>query len=250
MEDKKYTVYIHTNKINNKVYIGITSGKAEHRWNNGKGYLVKNKNNKYHQPLMARAVLRYDWDNDWEHIIFAEGLLRQEASHMEQLLIMLYHSNDKEFGYNISSGGESAAGCKRSKEYIENMSKIRKGWIPSDEWRQKQSIAHQGKKLAKETKELLSKSKLGEQNPMFGKNGESHHNSIPVCQCDKAGNVINFYWNSCEAERYTGISFKNINAICNKYVTKSGYLRKTAGGFYWRHATQEEIYNQQEVAIC
>ena len=85
---------------------------------------------------------------------------------------------------------------------------------------------------------------------MFGKNGESHHNSIPVCQCDKAGNVINFYWNSCEAERYTGISFKNINAICNKYVTKSGYLRKTAGGFYWRHATQEEIYNQQEVAIC
>lgn len=44
VEDKKYTVYIHTNKINNKCYIGITCKKLEERWRtNGSGYFKKIK---------------------------------------------------------------------------------------------------------------------------------------------------------------------------------------------------------------
>lgn len=36
--DKTYTIYMHKNKINNKVYIGQTCQKPEYRWNNGNGY--------------------------------------------------------------------------------------------------------------------------------------------------------------------------------------------------------------------
>ena len=33
---EKYTAYMHKNKINQKVYIGITTQKVEERWKNGK----------------------------------------------------------------------------------------------------------------------------------------------------------------------------------------------------------------------
>lgn len=33
-----WKVYKHTNLVNGKVYIGITSGNPQHRWNGGRGY--------------------------------------------------------------------------------------------------------------------------------------------------------------------------------------------------------------------
>ena len=33
-----FTIYMHKNKINNKIYIGQTIQKPEQRWKNGKAY--------------------------------------------------------------------------------------------------------------------------------------------------------------------------------------------------------------------
>lgn len=38
-EERNYKVYIHTNKLNNKKYIGITKQDPERRWKNGWGVL-------------------------------------------------------------------------------------------------------------------------------------------------------------------------------------------------------------------
>lgn len=101
--EKNYYVYKHTFP-NGKVYIGITSLKPEHRWNNGNGYLKKTKDDKYDQPLMAYAINKYGWDNIKHEILF-KGLSKEEAEGKEIELIEQYKSNKKEFGYNFENGG-------------------------------------------------------------------------------------------------------------------------------------------------
>lgn len=46
--ERCWTVYIHTNKTNQKRYVGITSQDTERRWKNGWGY--------YTQIIFYRAI--------------------------------------------------------------------------------------------------------------------------------------------------------------------------------------------------
>nr|DAW91569.1 MAG TPA: GIY-YIG nuclease superfamily protein [Bacteriophage sp.] len=46
-DDRKWTVYIHTNKVNQKKYVGITSTSVIERWHHGHGYLTKKKDGSF-----------------------------------------------------------------------------------------------------------------------------------------------------------------------------------------------------------
>lgn len=91
---------MHTSPTN-KHYIGITKQQPpSNRWRkDGKGY----KNSIY----FWNAIQKYGWDN-FKHVIVAEGLSLNEASEMEKDLIQKYKTTNKDFGYNISSGGIDA----------------------------------------------------------------------------------------------------------------------------------------------
>lgn len=104
----KYCVYIHTNKINSKKYVGLTKygDNPNKRWRNGDGYLDKNKDGKYNQPYIANAIMKYGWDN-FEHEIIASNLTKEEAKNFEEILISKLNTRDHNYGYNISSGGEN-----------------------------------------------------------------------------------------------------------------------------------------------
>lgn len=106
---------MHINNANGKRYIGITSRNPLKRWSNGKGY-YKNKH-------FYDAILRYGWDN-FTHLILYSGLTNQEACDIEQKLIRKYHTQDKNHGYNLTSGGEY---FKHSEESKRLMSERRKG---------------------------------------------------------------------------------------------------------------------------
>lgn len=108
-----YQVYIHTNKENGKVYIGITSSNISKRaGSNG----INSKKN----TLFYRAIQKYGWDNFAHETLFT-GLTINEAAKIEQDLIAKYQSNNPLFGYNISSGGESGnCGCVMSEEMRKN----------------------------------------------------------------------------------------------------------------------------------
>lgn len=91
-----YVVYCHTNKINNKKYIGITKNSPQERWGkNGNGYK---------QQIFYRAIEKYGWDN-FDHEILYENLSKEDAEKYERKLIKEYKTNSPSFGYNVAQGG-------------------------------------------------------------------------------------------------------------------------------------------------
>lgn len=84
---ESWTVYKHTFP-NGMEYIGITSGKPEDRWANGRGYSSNEK--------MFSAIVKYGWINI-RHEIIASGLSSEDASRMERNMI---HCRDGKTLYN------------------------------------------------------------------------------------------------------------------------------------------------------
>lgn len=129
--ENNWKVYCHTNKINDKKYIGITSKELNQRFGkNGKGY-IKNKGQKY----FSNAIKKHGWDN-FKHEVLFENLTKEEACEKEIELIALYDTTNQEKGYNVSKGG----------------------FAPM-----------YGRKHTKETKERMSKERIGENNGFYGK---------------------------------------------------------------------------------
>lgn len=93
-----YTVYMHKNKENGKVYIGQTRQSLAERWVRGEGY--KSSRHFY------AAIKKYGWDG-FEHIVLQTGLTSEEADFYEKKYIKEYNSVDQNFGYNLRSGGKN-----------------------------------------------------------------------------------------------------------------------------------------------
>lgn len=93
-----YCIYIHINKINDKVYIGYTNDKdPSKRWGpNGIHY----KSHKY----FWYAIQKYGWDGFY-HLVIKTGLTHKEAQEEERRYIELYNAFG-EGGYNLTKGGD------------------------------------------------------------------------------------------------------------------------------------------------
>lgn len=115
MNNKTYVVYSHTSPSNKK-YIGITRQIPTKRWANGNGY----KNNKY----FSKAIEKYGWNNIKHEILF-EGLSHDEACNKEIELIARYNTTNKDYGYNITKGGEGSLGCSKMYEAFGKVQTLR-----------------------------------------------------------------------------------------------------------------------------
>lgn len=95
------TIYLHRNKINNKVYIGQTiQTDLKDRWKNGAGYKTC--------TYFYNAIQKYGWEN-FEHLILEqnENWTQEELDNKEKEYILLFNSNNPQFGYNICEGGSN-----------------------------------------------------------------------------------------------------------------------------------------------
>ena len=199
---KNHYVYMHIFP-NNKVYIGITSKKPEYRWNNGNGYNSQN--------MMRRAINKYGWKNI-THLILFDNLTKEQAEDKEIELIAYYKSNDINFGYNLSIGGEkSSKGVKRTEDFKNNI---------------KDKIT--GIKRSEETKQKLSLSKLGKPSWNKGKRGSSK--SFKINQYDLNNNFIRTFNSAREAGDFIGKDHKAIINHCKN--------NKPLNNYYWKLLTQ------------
>lgn len=129
--NKNYIVYKHT-APNGKIYIGQTGQKnPKRRWQNGEGY----KPNAH----FYNAIKKYGWDN-FEHVIVADGLTKEEADWLEKFLIDYYETTDRNKGYNNTSGGDGS--FEMTDEVKQKMSEAKLGVKKSDEHRKHMSEAH------------------------------------------------------------------------------------------------------------
>lgn len=195
---RNFIVYKHTCP-NGKVYIGITNQTVSKRWRNGKGY--------HHNAHFTNAIKKYGWDNIKHEILF-DSLSETEATRKEIELIAEYKSNQREFGYNQSSGGEEHKGCKCSDQTKWAISNANKG----------KAAYNKGVPMSEEQKKKVSASRKGK---MIGKD---NHKSKVVYQYSLDGKLIRMWESACSAGRELGVDYKNISACClNKQHTAYGY---------------------------
>lgn len=225
-----YKVYMHKNKLNGKVYIGITSkDDPNKRWLNGKGY--------NHSTLFKKAVKKYGWDS-FEHIILFDNLNKISACLIEIDLIFYYQKI--QMSYNINLGGEGSESM--SSETKQKISQTLKNHPVSEETRAKISKkvsgerhGNWGKPLSPETRARIGKANSGEKNGMFNHKFTEEEiarkrltNVKPILQYSKDGEFIREWISAQEVGRILGVYSKSISKCCLGQ-------RKTALGYVWKY---------------
>lgn len=240
---KKYIVYEHVTP-NGKRYIGITCNSPEKRWKYGNGYKES--------VLFYNAIQKYGWDNI-EHNILFENLTSTKAKAKEKELIIKYKSNNRDYGYNLTNGGDGAEGYKHNKKAKEKMKNnhadvsgeknpmygIRLtgelnhcfGKKLTEETKLKISEATKGKKLSEEHIEILRQANKGKNNYSYGKTGGKSAVAKKVLQFSLANEFIKEWDCISEAARELNIKTQSICRCCN-----GG--RKSTGGYKWQYASQ------------
>lgn len=229
MTERLYSVYVHITP-KEKRYIGITSLPVNDRWQNGLGY----RKNTY----FFRAIQKYGWQNI-QHKVLLDDLNEDEATAVEKWLISQYRTNESQYGFNLTSGGE------RGKEYNDDikqkMSENRKGIYNGDKHYcyGKHPSEWAGKDGFQKTVEMASERWSGPNNPqkLNPRYGENH----PLFGRKIAQDVVRTMCNSRKNRKLTDDDAMNIlreyyeNSITqNAIATKYGISRQTVGDIVLR----------------
>lgn len=103
-----FTIYLATCLVNYKVYVGQTNTfLSKRRW--------AHVNRKDYDDFFHRALRKYGEHNFiWE--ILGKAETKEEANNLERIWIVLLRSKDREYGYNLTAGGDGSIGHRHSEE--------------------------------------------------------------------------------------------------------------------------------------
>lgn len=230
-DEKQWCVYMHTNNVNRKKYIGITSQDPEDRWKNGKGYKS--------QTVFWNAIQKYGWNN-FEHEIIFENLTIHKAKEKEVEFIALYKTNcnrynHPSYGYNMTDGGDNI--YEITLETRKKMSEVAKARLAdpnnhpwtgrhhTEEAKEKSRKAHLGKKASEETKRKQSEMRKGYQS--------ARANAVYCIELDE------LFWGQQNAVEKYGFNRCCIGDCCRGKQKSAGKHPITDEPLHWKY-----VYDQ------
>ncbi len=122
-----YRIYLATNTVNDKYYVGQTSSTVGRRWQKhvyNSGHRLKKR-----CAYLWNAIQKYS-SSAFELQELTSADTREATNNLERLWIIALRSYDPAYGYNLTFGGE---GLRATPETRQKMSKSRKGMTFSDD---------------------------------------------------------------------------------------------------------------------
>jgi group I intron endonuclease len=150
-------IYLVTNIVNGKKYIGKTTG------------IFKNRKNRHHWDafnnndtfVFHEAIRKYGKDNFTWRVLKSDINDFLMLNIMETFMIMVHHTHVSENGYNMTWGGDGCYGYKHTDERKQKIKEKRKFQIYSNEVKKRISNTLKGRKLSDETKQKISLANTG-----------------------------------------------------------------------------------------
>lgn len=219
--EKNWCVYKHTNKINGKIYIGITSAATlNQRWDNGNGY-IQNTN-------FFSDIQKFGWIDGFYHTVIEDNLTKKEAEKLEVKLIKKYKTQNENFGYNLANGGISySTNAVKVNQYDLNLNFIKEYSSISEAARMNKGVYSCSIREC-----CIGKRKSAggyiwsfvDEEYQFKEHKENKDKEVFQYTLD--GKFIRSYKNAIEASTDTNIKSVCIHRCCQNITTSSG-------GFQW-----------------
>lgn len=251
---KQYYIYLTTNLINNKKYIGKHFGELNDNYL-GSGLLLQRAIEEYGKENFSKQILYISQNDD-------------ENSLKEKEFIKIYNATQNENFYNIhqgGNGGNTIAGWSKERrlEHSKKLSELTKGqnnprygvhlseetkekirqnrdtsYMQTEEYRKNMSKAVSGEKNGmygkhhtEESKQKMSEHSkgktAGEKNGMYGKKGDKALNGKKIEMYDKDMNLIRTF--NAKTAVLDFLDMKGHTSL-DKAI-KNGTLYK---GYYWK----------------
>jgi group I intron endonuclease len=146
-------IYVHTNLLNGKSYVGQTSRSMSERW----AEHIKERRNR----AFSNALRKYGTSNFLSQVV-STASLQAELDSLERVWVILLQTKTPN-GYNLTCGGEAGTlGYRHTPEALLRIANASAGRIMSPESRAKLSAAKKGVKRSPEAIEASAAAKRGQ----------------------------------------------------------------------------------------